>query len=95
MTTRSADQILRDLAEAMRQAFPDRDYSGPVGSDTRVFADLGLASIDVVVLGEKLEGLYGRKLPFGSFLSALRNRGADDLELGELVEFLQQHVGGP
>ena len=31
---------------------------------------------------------YGRRLPFGPFLTGLRNRGADDLELGELVAFL-------
>lgn len=95
MTTRSADQILADLAAVMRQAFPDRDDPDPVTSDTRVFADLGLASIDVVVLAEKLEQFYGRRLPFGPFLSGLRNQGADDLTLGEVVEFLQAYVGGP
>jgi 3-oxoadipate enol-lactonase len=34
------------------------------------------------VLGERLEQFYGRRLPYGPFLAALRNRGADDLELG-------------
>jgi acyl carrier protein len=31
-------------------------------------------------------------LPFGAFLAGLRTRGADDLILGDLVAFLQQHV---
>jgi acyl carrier protein len=95
MTTRSADAILADLAEVMRQAFPDRDVFEPVTSDTRVFADLGLASIDVVVLGERLEAFYGRRLPYGPFLAELRNTGADDLRLGDLVGFLQRNTGGP
>jgi acyl carrier protein len=84
--------IMRNLAEVMAAAFPDRDLPTDVGPDTRVFADLGLASIDVVVLGERLEQFYGRRLPFGPFLAGLRARGADDLSLGELVAFLQQHV---
>jgi acyl carrier protein len=92
MTARTPETILRELADVVRQTFPDRDYSGPVEAQTRVFADLGLASIDVVVLAEKLEQFYGRRLPFGPFLAGLRTRGAEDLELGELVAFLQQHT---
>lgn len=92
MTARGPDQFLNDLSAVMRQAFPDRDYSGPVDANTRVFADLGLASIEVVVLAEKLEAFYGRKLPFGPFLNGLRTSGAEDLELGALVAFLQQHI---
>ena len=90
--SRPPDQIYRDLAAVMATAFPDRDPPESVGPDTRVFADLGMASIELVVLGERLEQFYGRKLPFGPFLAGLRTRGADDLELGELVAFLQQHV---
>ena len=47
---RSADQILADLTEVMRRAFPDRDHADPVDGHTRAFADLGMASIDLVVL---------------------------------------------
>ncbi|MDB5306285.1 MAG: acyl carrier protein [Gemmataceae bacterium] len=89
---RSPDQILADLAEVVRRTFPDREYAGPVSADTRAFADLGMASIDLIVLAEKLEGVYGRRLPFGQFLAGLRDRGADDVGLGELVAFLQHHV---
>ena len=87
---RTSEQIVADLADVLRRAFPDREYSGPVGPDTRVLGDLGLASIDVVVLAERLEQFYGRRLAFGPFLAGLRDRGADDLELGDLVEFLRR-----
>lgn len=86
------DQIERDLAEVMRIAFPDRDLPAAVGPETRIFADLGLASIDVVVLGERLEQFYGRRLPFGPFLAGLREKGADDLSIGELIAFLRQQA---
>jgi acyl carrier protein len=90
--SRSAEQLYADLANVVATAFPDRDVSSPIGPDTKVFADIGLASIELVVLGERLEQFYGRKLPYGPFLAGLRNRGAEDLELGELVAFLQTHV---
>ena len=88
----SPEQIYRDLAGVMAAAFPDRDMPADVGPHTRAFADLGLASIELVVLGERLEQFYGRRLPYGPFLATLRNRGADEVELGELVAFLQAHV---
>jgi acyl carrier protein len=87
---RTSEQIVADLADVLRRAFPDREYSGPVGPDTRVLGDLGLASIDVVVLAERLEQFYGRRLAFGPFLAGLRDRGADDLALGDVVEFLRR-----
>jgi acyl carrier protein len=89
---RSPEELYADLATVMANAFPDRDISVEIGPGTRVLNDIGLASIELVVLGERLEQFYGRKLPYGPFLAGLRNRGAEDLELGELVNFLQQHV---
>lgn len=89
---KTSEQVLADLSAVVQRTFPDRDFPDAVGPDTRAFADLGLASIDLVVLAEKLEGFYGRKLPFGRFLTGLRNRGADDIELGELVAFLRDQT---
>jgi len=92
MSGRTPDQIYSDLAAVLTSAFPDRDLPSDVGPGTRVFADLGMASIELVVLGERLEQHYGRRLPFGPFLASLRNSGAEDLQLGDLVAFLRQHV---
>jgi acyl carrier protein len=89
---RTTNDILADLAHVVRQTFPDRDFPDAVDLSTRIFGDLGLASIDLVVLAEHLDTHFGRRLPFGTFLKGLRDRGAEDLELGELVAFLQQHV---
>jgi len=87
---KTSDELITDLTGLLRRTFPDREYSGPVGVKTRLFGDVGLASIDVVVLAERLEQFYGRRLAFGPFLAGLRDRGADDLELGEVVNFLRQ-----
>src|SRR5439155_14944540 len=90
-TMKPAHQVLADLAAVVGQTFSDRDFP-EVDLESRAFTDLGLASIDLVVLAERLEVHYGRKLPFGSFLKALRDRGADDVALGDLVSFLQQNT---
>jgi acyl carrier protein len=86
------DTIYRDLRTVMERTFPDRDYPDDVGPTTTLFGDLGLASIDLVVLAEKLEAHYGKRLPFGAFLTGLRNRNATDVTLGELVAFLLANV---
>jgi acyl carrier protein len=90
---RTAHELLADLAHVVRETFPDRDFPDEVDLSTRVFGDLGLASIELVVLAERLDAHFGKRLPFGAFLKSLRDRGAEDLELGELVVFLQQHAG--
>ena len=89
---RTTDQILAELAQVVRATFPDRDFPEPVHLGTRIFSDLGLASIELVFLAERLDIHFGRRLPFGTFLKGLRDRGADDLEVGELVAFLQAHL---
>jgi acyl carrier protein len=85
------EQILNDVADILRN-FNGREYSGPIGPETRFFGDLGLASIDAVVLGETLEEHYGRKLPFHLFMADLGRRAERDIPLGELVAFLHQHL---
>ncbi|HEY2909295.1 MAG TPA: phosphopantetheine-binding protein [Gemmataceae bacterium] len=87
----AAERVMADLAAIVERTFPDRDFP-EVDGQSRAFADLGLASIDLVVLAEQLELHYGKKLSFGMFLKSLRDRGADDVILGELVVFLQRHL---
>ncbi len=90
---RTLEDILADLAGILRN-FHGREYSGDIGPQTRFFADLGLASIDAVVLGETLEEHYARSLPFHEFMADLGRRKVRDIELGELAGFLHRHLGG-
>lgn len=84
-------EILRDvraiLAEQMGVA-----PSAEIDEETGFFADLGLASIDAVVLGEALQQFYGRPLPFGELMAEIGRRTDRDLTIGELVGFLQTHL---
>ena len=85
------ERILNDLASVVANTWPDRDFP-PVDMESKAFADLGLASIDLVVLAERLEQRYAKKLPFGTFLKTLRDRGADDVSIGDLVAFLERYA---
>ena len=84
-------KIYDDLGVLFRD-FHGREYSGDLGPETRFFADLGLASIDAVVLGESLESRYGKKLPFDELMGELGKRTDRDLSMGELVDFLHVHL---
>lgn len=86
------DAILVELTTVMQQTFPDRDPPEDVGPDTRILADIGLVSIDVIVLAEKLESHFGQKLAFPQFLASLRARNAEDITVGELVAFLREQI---
>jgi acyl carrier protein len=87
----SSARIMADLREILA-GFNGRDYSGTIGPETRFFADLGLASIDAVVLGETLQAHYGRPLPFGELLADLGRRTERDMTLVEMADFLHRHL---
>lgn len=91
MSVRTVDELMGDLEDVLRN-FHGREFSGPIGPDTWFFADLGLASIDAVVLGEALEERYGRKLPFGELMGELGGRADRDVQLGEFVDFLYRNL---
>lgn len=88
---KTQDEIVADLAGILRD-FEGREYSGPIGPQTRFFGDLGLASIEAVILGEKLEEHYNQRIPFNKFLAQVMQSGAQDLELGQLAAFLAQEL---
>ena len=91
MSTPSESQILADVSGLLSD-FHGRQYSGTIDRQTRFFADLGLASIDAVVLGESLEQHYGRPLPFGELMAEVGRREERDMTIGELVDFLKRHL---
>ena len=87
----SRTAILDDLIAVL-----DRDLgvqsSAPITEDTRFFADLGLASIDAVVLSERLQEHYGRFLPFHELMAEMGRKTERDLSIGELVAFLAANL---
>lgn len=92
MTIPDRAGILRDVSTVLVQALGISPAT-PIDERTRFFADLGLASIDAVVLGEALQQHYGRALPFHELMAEIGRRTDRDLAIGELVAFLRLHLG--
>ncbi|HXH28100.1 MAG TPA: phosphopantetheine-binding protein [Candidatus Polarisedimenticolia bacterium] len=70
----------------------DTGFSGAIGPDTRLVADLAFESIDVVQLIVALEERYQRRdLPFEQLLMA-DGRYVDEIRVREAVDFLHRHL---
>jgi len=82
------NSLYKEISDALGIEIPDG-----IGRETRFFADLGLASIDAVVLAEALQRRYGRRLPFDSLMADLGRKAQRDLTLGDLADFLVANLG--
>ena len=88
---RSPDETLRELASLLRD-FEGREYSGEITRETLFFDDLGMTSIDAVILAEKLEAHFGRPFPFPDFVNRMRERESFDIAVGDLADFLSENL---
>ena len=85
-------QILADVLDLMKQLAGDWEYTGPITAETQLLGDVGLESLDLVVLGTSIQQRYGR-LPFAEFLADIGQRpvAERDVSVGELVAFVSKH----
>lgn len=85
-------RMLAGVLDMLDELAGDWEFDGTVGPETRFVADLGLESLEIVVLGTMLQQQYGR-LPFAEFLEELGQRPVEerDLTVAELVAFVCEH----
>ncbi len=83
------NQIFVDVSSMLRNLNP---LSGSVviNRETCLFADLGLASIDAVMLQADIENYYQRRFAFREFIAEIGGREVPDISLRDLVEFLHR-----
>jgi acyl carrier protein len=81
------DYILATLQELCH----DWDYSRPVGPESLLFTELGLESLDAVVLGTTIQEHFQKSLPFAELLSEI-GRLQRDLSITQLVDFVDEHL---
>lgn len=66
----------------------DHVHEGEIGRDTKLLADLGFESIDIIQLVVAIEEEFGKhKLPFNQLLMK-DGRYVDDLSVGQIADFL-------
>jgi acyl carrier protein len=84
--------VLAGILGLLNELSGDWEYDGVIEPDTYFLADLGLESLDIVVLGTLIQQQYGR-LPFAEYLEELGRRPVDerDITVAELVAFVCEH----
>jgi acyl carrier protein len=81
------DYILKTLEGLCR----DWDYSRPVALDSLLFTELGLESLDAVILGTAIQEHFRKTLPFPALFAELGEMRRD-LSIRELVAFVDKHL---
>ena len=89
----SRDEIMTDLLGLLGKLAGDWEYTGEITTETRFFADMGLGSLDIVVLGTAVQEHYGQRLPFVQFFAEVGQRNTPDIPVGEWVDFIHKHLG--
>jgi len=93
--TYAREQILNEVLSLLNSVVGDWEFEGTVGNDTRVFADLALESLDLVILGSKIQERFGQTFPFPQFFAEIGQCGNHDTTIGQWVDFIGAHLGQP
>ncbi|QEC48330.1 hypothetical protein FSW04_12635 [Baekduia soli] len=97
MTPTSTDAaVMAGVLDLLGELAGDWEYDGEVVPATRFVADLGLESLEIVVLGTMIQHQFGR-LPFSEFLEDIGRRpeAERDITVAELVAFICEHRPDP
>lgn len=90
----SRESILATVLSILEKMDEEGTFDCEIGPDTWLVADLGLESIDVVVLGTEVQEHYHVTLPFAEFLAEVGQREVRDLQVREFVEFVYRNLNG-
>lgn len=87
--TMTDPQVGAEVLRLINELAEDWEYDSPITADTTFVSDLGLESLDLVVLGTALQHRYG-KLPFSELLAEIGQRpvAERDITVGELVGYV-------
>jgi acyl carrier protein len=86
--------VFQDMVTILRDMTSDWDmeYEGGIGPETRLIADLGFESIDVVQLIVAIEEHFQRRdLPFVELVMH-DGRYVEELRVADIVGFLAKHL---
>jgi acyl carrier protein len=93
--TRTREHVLAEVLDLLNSVVGDWEFEGAIGADTRLFADLAFESLDLVVLGAKVQEHFGQTFPFPEFFAEIGQREVRDLTIGEWADFVERHLRPP
>jgi acyl carrier protein len=85
-------QVLDGVLTLLGELKEDWEYEEAIEPQTRFIADLGLESLEIVVLATMIQQEYG-KLPFPVFFDQIGQRPLEerDVTVAEVVQFVCDH----
>ena len=89
---KTREDVMEDVLTLLSKVSEDWEFTGEVTPETRFFADLGLTSLDVVVLGTAIQEHYGRVFPFMQFFAQLGEKQVPDIPVTEWVDFIHRQL---
>ncbi len=89
---KTREEVMEDVLMLLGRLSEDWEYGGEITPETRFFADMGLASLDVVVLGTAIQEHYGRVFPFMKLFAELGERQVPDIPVGEWINFIHTQM---
>ncbi|MES2883588.1 MAG: acyl carrier protein [Pseudomonadota bacterium] len=88
----ASDALVQPLIALLQDFTQDWDHSfeGEMGRSTRLFADLGFESIDIIQLAVAIqEEVVKKRVSFDKLLMK-DGRYVDDLSIGQIADFLAE-----
>jgi acyl carrier protein len=85
-------QVLDDVLRLIGELSDDWEFAGEITPETRFLRDLGLESLDLVVLGTMIQHRYGQ-LPFAEYYAEVGQRpvAERDVSVADLVSFIARN----
>ena len=83
--------IAADMLGILSQLADDWEYGGPLTETTLFRTEMGLESLDVVVLAASVQEQYGVVIPFHVLFAEIGQRDDRDVTIGEWIDFIAAH----
>ena len=88
----SRQEVLNYLLQTMEQLTQDWDYTEAVNPASLLFTELGMGSLEAVVLCTAIQEHYHAQMPFAELLAEIGQQQRD-LSINELADFVVTHLG--
>lgn len=89
---RTRDDVMADVIDLLSELAEDWEYTGEITPETRLFSDMGLSSLDIVVLGTAVQERYHQTFPFLKFYEEVGQRETPDIPIGDWVDFIYRNL---
>jgi acyl carrier protein len=82
----SRHEVQTFVEKTLEELARDWDLPDAISSDSKLFTELGLESLDAVILATSIQEKYGKPMPFAELFAEI-GQERRDLTVSELVDF--------